>query len=742
MREQSFVTPDPEPWIELAGLGYWLVPLRPGSKIPAVEGWKSKRSRDFATLRSWAKAGLNAGIATEGFGDGNESLVVLDVDNKNGKDGTRALAELARNRDGLDGTYVQTTPSGGVHLPYRTSRRLKHGANRLGPGLDVITRGQIVAAGSVYQGKAYAAPNGIIAPAQAPAWLEEKIGETLSGATRAGGAPPPGGWLNEDPVAIERAIAAIKISPPSIAGNRNNTLVRIAMSCGDYGLSQSAAEALIREHWPTDLDGDEFARTIASAYRSRVDAVGSRAAKFEPVSQSQTSGPLPIHAGSDVELARRLVVNLRARHGELAHCEGSFWFHDRTHWKALNDTTLRRMVHEMDGLNTTRGKRVAISSNRVTGVLREAAAMLDHDGKFFAASSVGINVTNGFLAFSQHDGSVSLRPHAADDRCRYALEVDWRPDVDWRRKGSFLGKLLDGCFAGDPERDGKITLLSEVFGCAALGFGTRLHSPKAVVLLGRQAGNGKSTVLEVMRALLPLDATISLPPAKFGDERHTVHLVGKLLNAADELGSGQVIASDKFKAIVTGDVISARDVYRPKIDFQPRALHVFATNALPSFSQGMDAGVRRRLLPIEFNRTIPPAERVPEIAARIRETEMDLLLAFAVEGAQRILRTKAFTELPSSVAAMSEWTEGADPVLAWITARCEFELAARVTKTDAYRDFLHWSETEGHHRSRLPSRASFVQRVRGADPRIGEPRSAFARQFSGIRLSDTSGIFG
>jgi phage/plasmid-associated DNA primase len=92
------------------------------------------------------------------------------------------------------------------------------------------------------------------------------------------------------------------------------------------------------------------------------------------------------------------------------------------------------------------------------------------------------------------------------------------------------------------------------------------------------------------------------------------------------------IASDRFKAIITGEPLTGRDVYRPAIDFRPQAQHVFACNQLPTFHGGMDRGVIRRLMPIVFNRTIPEEERIPNIGQSIVAEELELVLAWAVWG--------------------------------------------------------------------------------------------------------------
>jgi phage/plasmid-associated DNA primase len=186
----------------------------------------------------------------------------------------------------------------------------------------------------------------------------------------------------------------------------------------------------------------------------------------------------------------------------------------------------------------------------------------------------------------------------------------------------------------------KIALVQEIAGAAALGHGPKLRQPKAVILWGPTAENGKSQILDLFRGLLPPSAIASIPAGKMGDERFAPGLIGKHLNAADELSSAAAIASDTFKNVVTGEPVTGRDVYRSAVTFRAVAQHVFCTNTLPSFAGGMDRGVQRRLLVIPFNHVIPKAERVERIGQIIGEEEADVLLAWTVEGASRLIRQR------------------------------------------------------------------------------------------------------
>jgi phage/plasmid-associated DNA primase len=149
-----------------------------------------------------------------------------------------------------------------------------------------------------------------------------------------------------------------------------------------------------------------------------------------------------------------------------------------------------------------------------------------------------------------------------------------------------LGRLLGGVFKGDDDEAEKRELLAEIAAAAALGYATKMRQPKAIVLKGEKAENGKSQVLDLIRGLLPPTAVASVTAAKVGDERFIVSLRSKLLNAADELSGSAAIASDTFKSAVTGEPVSRRDVYRSAITFRPVAQHVFATNTLPTFAGG------------------------------------------------------------------------------------------------------------------------------------------------------------
>ena len=356
--------------------------------------------------------------------------------------------------------------------------------------------------------------------------------------------------------------------------------------------------------------------------------------------------------------------------------------------------------------------------------------------RFFAEAAAGINCYSGFIAFAA-DGTASLAPHSLDHRQRHVIAGHWPRDISHRAKtSSLLHRLLHGCFQGDQDKRAKVDLLAEVAGIAALGHATRIVQPKALVCVGKQAENGKSQVLAMLRSLLPKSAVSAISPARFDDRTFACHLMGKLLNAPDELAGTEAVASEIFKQIITGEPIMVRDVYRSAFEFEPRAQHVFATNALPTFKGGMDRGVRRRLLVLRFNRVIPKEERLERIGQRVGEEEADLLLDWAVRGAARVIAAQAFTIPVSSDEALQDWMYSSDPVLAWLESdQVEFGQNGSPPETRvsvAHDKFVRWAGDEGFGRDRLPAVNGFSQRVEAAGKGVTKKRAKDGARFVGL----------
>lgn len=434
--------------------------------------------------------------------------------------------------------------------------------------------------------------------------------------------------------------------------------------------------------------------------------------------------------GTDPEIADSVLMDLAGKHlSEVVYYDGDFHIYEGTHWRALPDEEIRNAVCRYDKLKAK--SVVKLTKARVDSIvsfMRDKAINRD----FFAETPAGINCASGFITFDGK-GNPSLEPHDREHRQRHCLPGSWKPGASWR-DAKLLGTLLHGCLGTDADFEDKVKLMQEICGVVALGIATKLSEPKAVVLYGPSAGNGKSEMLAMLRGLLPANAICTVSPTRFGDDKMVVSLAGKLLNACDELGTAQAVAGDTFKAVITGNSVRGRGLYKNPVDFTPIATHVYATNQLPSFHGGMDPGVQRRVLVLPFNRSIPNNERIPEISRRIAVEESDALLAFAVEGAGHVLRNRKFTEPASCRSATRDWIFSADPVLAFLGDEATYAEGHREKTGDVYFNFKTWAEREGIRPDRLPASSTFFNRLHNQDGRLGKVKVNGVRYIVGLKL--------
>lgn len=143
--------------LDLARRGFYVFPLGCGAKKPESAGWQQSATRDPAYIRNmWTcpyvgPREYNIGVYTGKFA-GGKALLVVDVDEKNGKHGLAAWRALLDSH-GIVPTAIAVTPTGGRHVFFTVDQPIKQGVDVLGDGLDTRSAGgYVVGVGSVLAG--------------------------------------------------------------------------------------------------------------------------------------------------------------------------------------------------------------------------------------------------------------------------------------------------------------------------------------------------------------------------------------------------------------------------------------------------------------------------------------------------------------------------------------------------------------------------------------------------------------
>lgn len=381
--------------------------------------------------------------------------------------------------------------------------------------------------------------------------------------------------------------------------------------------------------------------------------------------------PTSLASRSDDQVANHIIGSMLGMGDCWRYDEGNFYWWSGRYWRLVSrDVFKEYFVAPFEGC-AIKGtdKRFEVNYMKADKVIKTVCekVVLEHR-RFFSDAKLGVNCENGFVEFDDKTGDFKLVKHEAEQRQRHLLRGKFVPldrGLPFELpSGSRLSKFFGTMFCDDPEGELKVRIIQEVMGAAITGYGVKLRQPKALVLWG-PGNNGKSQLGDLLIFLVPDDAHSSVSPHMFWKENEAIKLVGKLLNVTSELRSNG-IASDLFKAAVTGDSMVGRLLYKDSVEFRPVAQHVFSTNKLPKFRGGFDSAVKRRLMVIKCDRVIPEREMIEQIAQVIRDEEYSLLISFAVEGAHRLIRSGRFTDLPSSNEIIADWIRDNDPVGAWM----------------------------------------------------------------------------
>lgn len=422
--------------------------------------------------------------------------------------------------------------------------------------------------------------------------------------------------------------------------------------------------------------------------------------------------------GDEVEIAKVVVDTLTAD-GDLVHAEGDFYrFNASTGlYEVVPREALSREIQSFAGrLVVGQGKArvLRISRGTVEGALRLAADQVSRPF-FFDAAPTGIAFKGTFVRVTEP--GIHVEPLGRQHRARTALPFEY----DRHATAPRFAQYLDEVFSGDTDAAAKKDALQEFSGACLAGIAT-LYA-KALVLLG--AGrNGKSVFIDILLALFPESAKAAVPPQSFESDYHRALLAGKLINSVAELPRADILRGEAFKAIVAGDVVTARQIYFPPVKFRPKAGHIMAANLLPG-SDDLTTAFFERMLIVQFNRFFQEGEREKNLTQRIVTTELAGVAAWALEGVWRLLSRGdhgAYTEPPSHSAVLAEWRLRADQIRQYIEERTRptTVVANRVQASVLYNDYRRWAQENGH---KVLSNPSFGERVKALGIRRVKPHA-------------------
>lgn len=340
-----------------------------------------------------------------------------------------------------------------------------------------------------------------------------------------------------------------------------------------------------------------------------------------------------VRGDDHTEIARAVVAD-RSRFGELRYENGKFWQWGGSYWEEQDENDMLFAVAENFGhlpAAKRRGDHIGIVKIMATICTKELVQQTIR----------GVNFANGFVT-----SEMKIVPHNPDYGCTYSLPFRYLPDEAHKAMGfmRFLDRAFSDPVEGpDEDRDEKIMAIQEAMCATLFGMGPALS--RAILLYGL-SNTGKSELLKIVHELVPEGARSAVPPNDWGDKFLPAQMAGKLLNVAGELSADKKIDGQKFKSIITGDMMTAQFKNGQPFDYKPVATHWFASNDKPASGDQTD-GFNRRWLIIGFRSRITKQERVVDIGTKLVAEEREQIVAWVMQAMSRLIEQQDYT-LPAS----------------------------------------------------------------------------------------------
>lgn len=303
---------------------------------------------------------------------------------------------------------------------------------------------------------------------------------------------------------------------------------------------------------------------------------------------------------------------------------------------------------------------------------------------------------------------LDIRTGACVDFTPTAIEFDRIPVVyDPSVYCSDVDKVLNKVFLGDRDL---IDLFEEMVGTCLL---KTCRYQKAFMMVGG-GSNGKSTILNMLKALLGNRNYSSIALEKVTDRFSVAELENKLANIGDDIDNVIIKDTGTLKKLFSGDSLQVERKGERPFTLEPYAAHIYSANKIPRSFDKSDGFYRRWIvMPFKARFSINDPDYDPCVEDKVTEEKaLSYLLNMGIRGAQRLLKNGRYTEPQSVRDALDEYKTDNSTVLSWIhEEELNEDYFLSKSSENLYSEFADWCKVSGVKTSNITGRKAFYKEV-------------------------------
>jgi len=297
-----------------------------------------------------------------------------------------------------------------------------------------------------------------------------------------------------------------------------------------------------------------------------------------------------------------------------------------------------------------------------------------------------MNFLNGTLKISKRGKYTFVESHNKKDCATNILKFNYNKNATAPKWKKFLNRVL-------PDKQDQQTLMEFIGYTLA-----PTHNYESFMFLyGKSGANGKSVILDVIRAFFGEDNTSSLQLQQFFDHQLS-SLQNKIINIGSEidakgLDKGQLAT---LKALVSPkDSIQInpknKEPYQLKPNEKPKL--IFAGNDKPKGSD-VDSAVFRRMLLLNFDAEIKDDEKIRDLSDRFKD-EMAGILNMTLEALTVLVKNGKFSRSDKMKGEIEAYKDEINPMRTFVKDTLKVDNSCMVAKPFVYHFYKEWASEKG-----------------------------------------------
>ena len=475
-------------------------------------------------------------------------------------------------------------------------------------------------------------------------------------------------------------------------GERNQSLFEFASSLRAMGLGKKqikkrVKKALKRCEQPPDHFLNE----------SDLDSIMKSVMKYPPGKSNRRESYYPLEFAHQI-MERQPVIRINKQFYRYRSGYYQRWLHDEVG---------QQIIRILDNAG------IKVTAHRVAEVTKLLELETFKDSNNLNPRNL-LNVQNGLLKLE----NFSLQPHDPSILFTLRLEVVFDLKAECPLWLETIADIL-------PSADLQ-ALVQQIFGYCLTN---DISFHKAFYFYGSGA-NGKSTVVDVLLALVGPSNYSSLSLSGFKERFKLAELDGKLVNISSEQSRDELLHDGVIKAVISGDVLTVERKNQNPFQFRPWVKIIVTSNNLPNTSDPT-LGFFRRWIFLPFNQIFFGSDFDLHRSKRIIETELPGVLNWALIGLKQLREHNEFFEPGEARDLKERFRQITNPLLVFIDEKLSVTFDdSGDSPGDVYRTYRFWCETAG---VQSLGKIKFLERIEH-ELGVKKKRSGDQRVLPGIRI--------